>query len=228
MALNNAPIATIIGRNTRSTVDENDRLWLLRSVEAEGQPRELVAQTLVNRWAFLRDSGFAREYPTLASFIRAYSSPMDPRFTTSGHLTAQKLRDATSTADKQKIATEAARNTDFQRRMTFSDDTKAAVQRALFEGPKDLPAGVIHFAANYVTPLGKQVLVILGDDDHNAFYRTDSSVGYLYSVAPIQVQQANIASLAIVGGLLYFGYKSWRRRERKAGNITFRDVDDEQ
>ena len=45
------------GTDGQYRVTPADRLWLLRAVAREGEPRARVAQTLVNRFVWLRSRG---------------------------------------------------------------------------------------------------------------------------------------------------------------------------
>lgn len=73
MPLLEPAIAYVGGRRQLRAVTETDRLWLLRAVQSEGCDRRLVAQTLLNRWAFLGESGDGRG---LTALVRAYCQPL--------------------------------------------------------------------------------------------------------------------------------------------------------
>lgn len=128
------------------SVSADDVLWLSRAVEAEGPPRDLVAQTLVNRWAWLQD--FAPgQYPTLEALVRAYAQPVNPRW----YPTGDKFLEAygkvvVPDAQRSLMQRAQARELLHSTRVQFSESTDAAVQQAL-RGPVTLPAGVLHYAA---------------------------------------------------------------------------------
>lgn len=134
----------------------DDVLWLRRAVQAEGQPRVRVAQTLVNGFVFGRVRGILTR--SLADYVRSYCQPVNPRWFRTG--------------DRYRIAFELARTDEaktalyqkaYEReyvhstRTTFTAETHAAVQAALARGP-DLPRAT-DFAAPYVrNELGELVL----------------------------------------------------------------------
>lgn len=57
-------------------VTPEDRLWLLRAVEAEGPSQELVARALVNLFAWARTKYNSRR--TLGELVQAYATPLMP------------------------------------------------------------------------------------------------------------------------------------------------------
>lgn len=109
-----------------------DRLWLLRAVQAEGEPRLGVAQALVNGFAWAKSH--QRWNGTLTGWIRAYAQPVNPRWYTTGDLF--KLASATWSADQRKLMTARAitRETKHSRRTQFDDDVTRAVELALSTG----------------------------------------------------------------------------------------------
>ena len=75
-----ASVATLTWKNGSYKVSATDKLWLLRAVQAESNKpddRRRVAQTLLNRFVFLKASG-STAYSTLTDFIRAYAQPVNP------------------------------------------------------------------------------------------------------------------------------------------------------
>jgi hypothetical protein len=203
-----AIVAFVLAAGDRHPVTEADRCWLLRAVAAEGEPQHLVAQTLVNRWAYLIDHGFKAEFPTLAHLVRAYCSPLDPRRLPGHDRYALELQRATSDAERAVIALRGRARVAAQRRTTFEPTTIEAVRRALAEGPIDLPAGVVHFAASSMRPHGtRQVLAVAGTESQNAFYRVGGSTGYRYRLAtpPLAPQRLGMLALILPAALL-----TWR------------------
>ena len=147
---------------------EDDRLWLLRAVEAEGPPRSLVAQTLVNRWAWLWDTTPGR-YLTLTDLVRAYAQPVNPAWFPEGKLFEQSLG---KLPPEQRLA--AAQRAERRRdvhatRTSFSPETVAAVDQALF-GPLSLPMGALHFAAPSLARPELPILVPATSPGENAIY----------------------------------------------------------
>ncbi len=132
----------------------SDRLWLLRAVQREGQPRRRVAQTLVNRFAWLYPKG---HYSTLASFVRAYAQPVNPRWYPDGDLHAAAVnrvrnhRDLSASDKAESIGVlqaHAVRRRDVIATEThFDKEVFEAVDRALQKGPIDIAPGTVHFAA---------------------------------------------------------------------------------
>lgn len=148
-------------RRMRATYD--DQLWLARAVEAEGEPRDLIAQTLVNRWVTLADRGSA---DSLADTVRAYSQPVNPRWFPDGDLFRAALN-AAAPADRARLLARAERRRDELSRVTlFSSETREAVRRA-FEGPITIPAGALHFAPETADRNARFKLLVQGP---NAIY----------------------------------------------------------
>lgn len=137
--------------------DDDDRLWLLRAVEAEGDPRELVAQTLVNRWAWLTDTTPGR-YFRLSELVRAYAQPVNPAWFPSGALFKKQYESAPAPEQPKLLQAAQRRQQQHATRTTFSDATQKAVYRALF-GPLTLPYGALHFAAPSLVRTDLPVLV---------------------------------------------------------------------
>jgi len=99
-----------------------DRLWLLRAVEAEGSPRSMVARALVNLFVHQRTTGGKR---TLAQVVRAYAQPVNPRWFEDGDLFLSKPR----TEQERTLARK--RKALHSTRTVFSPQTVAAVREAL-------------------------------------------------------------------------------------------------
>ncbi len=125
--------------------DEDDRLWLLRAVEAEGAPRDLVAQTLVNRWAWLSDTTPGR-YFKLSELVRAYAQPVNPAWFSDGALFRKQYDKATPAQQPALLNAATRREAVHATRTTFSPTTVSAVRQALY-GPITVPPGALHFAA---------------------------------------------------------------------------------
>lgn len=192
--------------------DADDQLWLLRAVEAEGAPRDLVAQTLVNRWAWLSDTTPGR-YFKLAELVRAYAQPVNPAWFESGGLFKKQFSAAAASAQPTLLQRAQQRERIHATRTQFSPDTKAAVHRALF-GPLTLPYGALHFAAPSVkrddlpvlVPAGTGANVIYGESQGRApraRYSLQSEDGGL---SPGQRAVSIVAALFFVGlGAALFG-----------------------
>ncbi len=115
-------------------VTSDDVLWMRRAVQAEGEPRELVAQTLVNGFMLARSRGYSG---SLTSFVRAYAQPVNPRWYASGDLHAQSMAKATTQKGRdERTARARSRELVHSIRNEFSDDTLAAVESAFKSAPK--------------------------------------------------------------------------------------------
>lgn len=147
--------------------DADDRLWLLRAVEAEGPPQDLVAQTLVNRWAFLWDTTPAK-YTRLYEYVRAYAQPVNPAWFPDGRLHLQALAKLADAEKPAAIARAEKRRDVHSTRTQFSPATTVAVDQAL-RGPVTIPAGALHYAAAS-TPSQMPVLVPAESAKHNTIY----------------------------------------------------------
>ena len=136
-----------------------DTLWMLRAVEAEGEPRDLVAAALVSRFMWLRQhaerdtpKGKNGELPnwgelTLSHFVRLYAQPVNSRWFRNGDLFAARLAKETDREKRAALESLATRReTHHSTRSVFSDQTRNAVSRALSEAPS-LPDATDYAAA---------------------------------------------------------------------------------
>lgn len=119
-----------------------DRLWLLRAVEAEGSPRKAVAQVLVNGFSWNRSRGGKG---SLCEWIRAYSTPVNPRYLPGGDIFDASYEKA-SAAEKAKLDSLARRRKLASERTVFTRETHEAVARALEMGAVDVPKEATDFA----------------------------------------------------------------------------------
>lgn len=132
----------------RYSVTPEDVLWLARAVEAESLDDEKplddrrVAQTLVNCFCLIASEH--RNY-TLTRFVRQYAQPVNPRWYPGGDL---HLKWA---ARGQDIAAKAAARRDVHSvRNDFGWECVDAVDRALIEGPVDIPRNCTDYAAKWI------------------------------------------------------------------------------
>lgn len=110
-------------------VTDEDRLWLLRAVQAEGEPRQAVAQALVNGFAWARANG--RWKASLMGWVRAYAQPVNSRWFTSGDkflLSVQGRSPADVAAMKKRAYQREAMHST---RTQFTAETESAVNYAL-------------------------------------------------------------------------------------------------
>ena len=149
-----------------------DRVWLLRAVEGEGAPADAVAAALVNRFIWLRAKRRLWRDKSLAQFVRAYSSPVNPRRMRGGDIWERLYREGTP-AQRRKLEEAHERREAHSARNVFSQSTMDAVERALSQGPQ-LPT-VTDFAAHWLEPSEGLRLVRAGSRGVNALYTADPS-----------------------------------------------------
>lgn len=188
-----AQLATPAGKPLSFNAD--DVLWLSRAVEAEGEPRDLVAQTLVNRWAWLRDVSPGR-FPRLQDLVRAYAQPVNPAWYPDGAKHAAAVTKSPEQAAELERRAEARRDL-HSTRTTFSARTLAAVRQAL-HGPITLPAGGLHYAAAWVERPDLPLLVQGVPGQSNSIWGESGGrgVGALYA---FQVPGPQFAQAAVLG-----------------------------
>ena len=189
-----------------------DWLWLARAVEAEGEPHALVAQTLVNRWAWLRDRGL-KQYPTLTSLVRGYAQPVNPRWMPGGELFEAELRETADASARARLEEHARRRRDVHaRREVFGADTRNAVGQALVRGPITIPAGAVHYSAGN----SKLPVLVPGGPHLNTIYGAflPSTTRALYRLEPVsqmgKVSFRPIAATLAALGLLAAGTRPAR------------------
>lgn len=144
-------------RGQRLRVEHPDRVELARAVEAEGEPRELVAQALVNRWAHLRDAGASMP---LGELVRAYSQPISPRWMPHGEHHIAAMRAAQTEAERVDLQARADRRVANAARDRFTPATLAAVAQAL-RGPLTIDPRVVHFARDTAERRARHPLIYL-------------------------------------------------------------------
>lgn len=194
------------GKPLRITTD--DALWLARAVEAEGEPRPEVAQTLVNRWAWLEETQ-PGTYPTLTSLVRAYAQPVNPAWFVGGKLLVPYLN-----AHPEKAAAELdkawRREHVHSVRSEFSERTRRAVQQALY-GPLTIQRGSLHFG-----PVeGVRDNVVRVDATHPVLYQPSATGGPTHALSPLLEGRPHAAigfMLLAGGGLFAFAVAHRKRR----------------
>ena len=158
----------VTGRGKSLGWSADDRLWLLRAVEAEGEPRDLVAQTLVNRWCWLWDE-MPGKYTELHELVRAYAQPVNPAWFPMGKLHLKRLETLQGDQASSEVRRAELRRDVHSTRTHFSSNTIAAVDQAL-RGPIVIPAGALHYAAATSPRDDLPVLVPAVDSRHNVIY----------------------------------------------------------
>jgi len=172
-------------------VSSSDRLWLARAVQAESSDsldRARVAQALVNRFAFLR----ARDpklFPTLGTFVQAYSQPVNPRWMRGGDRWEAAYKRATNDRVRRSLELTAEKRARAARRTAFDATTEAAVARALELGPVDLPSpAATDFQAPHRSTPTHLVRLTEHAQGHNTYYRVKGPhewPGYAVDVARV-------------------------------------------
>lgn len=153
-------------------VTPEDRLWLLRAVEGEGAPKALVAQALVNRFVWLLQRPRA-PYGSLASFVRAYSQPVNPRHMKGGDKWDAAWQRGTA-AQRRALELKHQRRVAHSARVEFAPSTVDAVDRALQRGPLDLPTPSTTDFARSGEVYGSHLYPTLDPGPgSNAFYEVD-------------------------------------------------------
>lgn len=137
----------LYGGTTDYVPTEADKLWLCRAVEAEGEPRERVAETLINGFMWARSEVGYR--PPLLTWIRAYSQPLNPRWFVRGDEHMKRMQRAPSEEARAALVRQALiRESVHAVRSTFTAHTREAVAHALTHAPA-LPRAT-DFAASYL------------------------------------------------------------------------------
>lgn len=133
------------------TVTDEDRIWFARAIWREGPPRAAVGHTLIQRFASIYPT-----YPTLTSFLRAYSQPINPAWFPTGARHKRSL-DRLRRAGKTREAAaeiEAAR-----RRVEYSNTPWESIPEQYRQLSDNLLAGNVsnpvptaeHFSMSFAT-----------------------------------------------------------------------------
>lgn len=167
-------MSTLIAEGTTYTPTDEDRLWLMRAVAAEGPPHEIVAETLVNGFMWARSK---KRYPSsLATWVRAYAQPVNPMWFETGRMFQRsilKLDNAFDIDCKRKIAKQREV---YSARIRFDARTRGAVKRALESTPK-LPQAT-DYAAHYVEKPGKWEACTDPSPGFNRFWTRPAALGW--------------------------------------------------
>ncbi len=111
------------------SITSEDRLWLLRAVQAEGPPQLQVARALVNGFAWARSQ---RKYQgSLMAWVRSYAQPVNSRWYTSGDLFKKQLAEAPAEERAALTRRAYAREAEHSTRREFAPDVERAVDEAL-------------------------------------------------------------------------------------------------
>lgn len=106
-----------------------DKLWLLRSVSAEGEPKLMVARTLVNLYVYSRErNGY---HGSLTDLVRAYSQPVNPNWYAQGEKHLERLRHLDGQAADKERELAFLREHVASAKTEFDYHTSLAVRNAL-------------------------------------------------------------------------------------------------
>lgn len=122
----------LVALDARYVPTFEDVQWLLRAVEREGEPVRDVAHVLVNLFMYRRAHGQGGS--SLASLVRAYAQPVNPRWFPDGDKHLERVRNE---RDERMVrlleAVARDRRDEHSTRTHFRETTAAAVRAALSE-----------------------------------------------------------------------------------------------
>lgn len=121
--------------------NDDDRLWLLRAVAAEGPVAVDVARALVNGFVLVRSRGYAS---SLSRFVRAYAQPVNPRWFQTGDLFQKAYARASADAKPALLSQAKRRESEHSMRVLFPAAVELAVSQAL---QRPFPSDVTDYAA---------------------------------------------------------------------------------
>lgn len=167
----------------------DDRLWLSRAVSAEGAPYDGVARALVNLFMLQRSKGNRQ---TLATLVRAYAQPVNPRWFENGDLFLAHAR------TPLEVAQARARKDVHSKRAVFGAKVIAAVTRALSEPY----SGATDYAVPSLdaTKKGYTALTVPTPGQNRLWTRDTSWAGYTTA-------GASVATLLLLAGAAYLLWK---------------------
>lgn len=160
---------------TRYSPTADDALWLCRAVDAEGEPRDLVAQTLVNGFMWARES--LKYRGSLAKWVRSYAQPVNPAWFPGGKLYVRSLERATNDYQlARRVARGEKRRDDYSKRTRFRVETVLAVERALSAPPK--VQGAVDYARHDVQKDEPWVAFTDATEGTNRLWARPGAVGW--------------------------------------------------
>lgn len=161
----------LFGKTVRYEPTPIDKLWLLRAVAAEGEPRRLVAQTLVNGFVWARDE---RNYSgSLAEWVRSYAQPVNPRWYPDGDLFKREFLHPTDA----ELSRARERELVHSRKSYFPREVIDAVEYALSH-PPSMPDAT-DYAAPWIDSSGKgYVARTAKEPNRNRFWSRPGAVGW--------------------------------------------------
>lgn len=183
-------------------VTPEDRLWLLRAVEAEGPPAAGVAVALVNGFAWA--TGNHRWVKPLADWVRAYAQPVNPRWYPDGDLYQLSLGGMSEAQQRAALQRARARESKHSTRTEFSAATVAAVNHAL---STNVAHDITDYAAAHVdaTKKGYQPRSSAAPGQNRFWTRAAGWTGYVASAA----QNGIGVAIVLIGiGILWLGRRA--------------------
>ena len=166
-------------------VTEEDVLWFLRAVDAEGAIESEVAATLINGFCFTRSQGHKW---TLTEFVRAYAQPVNPRWYIEGDLFLKSLE--TMPPNRWAYARQVALNREhiLSVSRSFSSVAERAVVAAL-SGLVKIPKNATDYAAAWVDAHKKEQVPLFAAvaGRNRLWYRKGAATWKGYTVEPLQV-----------------------------------------
>lgn len=215
-------------KTVRYILTIEDYLDLLRAVEYEGEPRDGVAWTLLQRFAFLYPT-----YKSLSTFIRAYVQPINPKWFPTGvkhKAWVKKLETAGKLAEAQDEIKRAARRVHYAKTpIEKISPTSKDVVETVFAIGKSPVLGAVHYRAPTIVAksveeatqardkFGKENYLAKPVDygnilKHNWFWSSSGSSGFrIQSVlAPHSAISKLVMMLIMVGGLGNLLFYTWK------------------
>jgi len=167
-------------------VTEDDLIWFLRAVEAEGAIETEVAATLLNGFCFTRSKGQKR---TLTTFIRSYAQPVNPNWYITGDKFLNELKKLPLEAQTKAETTALNRERVASTRTDFTLVTQRAVVAAL-SGLVKIPPNATDYAAPYINAARKQYqpLATATAGKNRLWARPGTEKWHGFSVEPLEVQ----------------------------------------
>lgn len=194
-------------------VTADDMMWLARAVEKEGKPQDVVAATLINGFCWARSCKNSKQ--TLATWVRAYAQPVNPRWYLKGDLHLKYAKGVTGAelARLEKLAKE--RETVHSVRTQFSAGTKAACAAAL-AGAVKIPGNCIDYAAPTLdsSKRGYTALTPVVKGENRMWTRpgAETWAGYVVDAATEAGKAVATAAPWLVGALVLgaVGFAMWK------------------
>jgi hypothetical protein len=215
-------------KTVRYILTNEDYLTLLRAVEFEGEPRDGVAWTLLQRFAFLYP-----QFRSFTDFIRAYAQPINPLWFPNGVKHVDWVRTLVSkgkTAEAEDEKRRAAKRVQYAATPLekISSTTKDVVDTVFNLGVSPVP-GAVHYRAPTIAAktvdeakaardafAAKHYLsrpVEYGNVlKHNWFWTSTTSASFRIQTLLAEISDIGRALfiVACYGSLTHFIYQTWK------------------